>query len=64
VMLLTLNLAGNVLPLLPPLEILKDRGMALYAGLLLWLGACVAMRRVTPPTEREVPSLPARPVAA
>jgi hypothetical protein len=45
VVLLVLNVAGNLLPLLPPLEILKDTGAALYAGLILWLAACVTLRR-------------------
>jgi hypothetical protein len=65
VTLLALNLAGNVLPLLPPFEVLKDTGMALFAGLLLWAGACVAMRlqsAAAPPPDTS--SLPARPAAA
>lgn len=42
--LLALQVVGNVLPLLPPLEILKDGGMALYSGLLLWCAGCLALR--------------------
>jgi hypothetical protein len=65
VTLLALNLAGNVLPLLPPFEVLKDTGMALYAGLLLWAGACLAMRRQTPPApETETSTVSRTPAAA
>jgi hypothetical protein len=62
--LLALNLAGNVLPLLPPFEVLKDTGVALYAGLLLWAGACLAIRRQAVVAPPESSSLPARPAAA
>lgn len=48
--LLLFYLAGNLLPLLPQLEILKDTGAALYAGLGLWLAGCLQMRRVQGPT--------------
>ncbi len=43
--LLGLHLIGNVLPLLPACEMLKDGGAALYAALLLWGAGCVALRR-------------------
>jgi alpha-1,2-mannosyltransferase len=62
--LLTLNVAGNALPLMPPFELLKDTGAALYAGLLLWFAACVALRRPAVPAAVETSPLPARPVAA
>jgi hypothetical protein len=62
--LLSVNLIGNTLPLLPQLEILKDTGTALYAGLLLWLSACVAMRRPAVTFEPDSLTLPARPAAA
>jgi hypothetical protein len=38
--LLTLQIIGNTLPLLPPFEILKDTGLALYTALSLWSVAC------------------------
>jgi hypothetical protein len=39
--------AGQVLPLLPYAwsERLKDTGLATYAALVLWLTACVVLRR-------------------
>jgi alpha-1,2-mannosyltransferase len=65
VALLALNVAGNALPLFPPLEILKDTGAALYAGMLLWLAACMTLKRQgTEPAEAQTFSLPARPAAA
>jgi hypothetical protein len=43
--LLALNVVGNMLPLFPQLELLKDTGLALYSGLILWLAGCLALRR-------------------
>ena len=34
---------GSLLPSLPGLAVLRDLGLAGYAGLLLWLGGCVAI---------------------
>jgi hypothetical protein len=42
---LTLQTVCNVLPLLPPFELLKDLGVATYAALALWLTGCVLRRR-------------------
>jgi hypothetical protein len=42
---IALQVIGNTLPLLPATEILKDVGLATYAALMLWLLACVALRR-------------------
>lgn len=41
--LLALQIVGNTLPLLPPFEILKDIGLALYTALTLWSVACVVL---------------------
>jgi hypothetical protein len=41
--LLAVQVVGNVLPLLPPLEVLKDIGLAMYTALALWAAACVAL---------------------
>jgi hypothetical protein len=60
---LALVTAGNVLPLLPHLEILRDVGIALYAELLLWLFGCVTLRQLTAP-KAAVPSARQWPVAA
>jgi hypothetical protein len=43
--LLVLQLVGNTLPLLPPLELLKDTGLAMYTALALWAVACVVLWR-------------------
>jgi hypothetical protein len=43
--LLVLQIAGNALPLLPGLELLKDGGVATLTALALWLTACVVVRR-------------------
>jgi alpha-1,2-mannosyltransferase len=42
---IALQIIGNTLPLLPATEILKDVGLATYSALVLWLLACVALRR-------------------
>jgi hypothetical protein len=62
--LLLLNVAGNTLPLLPPFEVMKDTGVALYAGLALWLAACVALRRAAAPAVVENEMIRIRSVAA
>jgi hypothetical protein len=41
--LLAVQVVGNVLPLLPPLEVLKDTGLAMYTALALWAAACVVL---------------------
>jgi hypothetical protein len=46
-------LVGNVLPLLPSLEILKDTGLAAYANLTLWLAGCGTLRRLPAPGQEE-----------
>jgi hypothetical protein len=43
--LMTLQVLGNTLPLVPAFEVLKDTGLAAYAGLALWLAACVLLWR-------------------
>jgi alpha-1,2-mannosyltransferase len=43
--LIALQIVGNTLPLLPATEVLKDVGLATYTALVLWLLACVAIRR-------------------
>jgi hypothetical protein len=43
--LFALQLAGNILPLLPVFEVLKDAGLAMYTALALWLSACVLLWR-------------------
>jgi hypothetical protein len=49
-MLLAINVAGNMLPLFPQLELLKDTGLALYSGLVLWAAGCFALRRGQTPS--------------
>jgi hypothetical protein len=41
--LLVMNLVANALPRFPGLELLRDVGLAMYAGLLLWLVGCVVL---------------------
>jgi hypothetical protein len=41
--LLAVQIVGNTLPLLPPFEILKDTGLAMYTALALWVAACAAL---------------------
>jgi hypothetical protein len=41
--LLAVQIVGNTLPLLPPLEVLKDTGLAMYTALALWAIACVVL---------------------
>jgi alpha-1,2-mannosyltransferase len=53
VVLFALQVAGNVLPLLPAFEVLKDVGLAMYTALALWLAACVALWRRPRPTSGE-----------
>jgi hypothetical protein len=62
--LFALQVAGNVLPLLPVFEPLKDAGLAMYTALTLWLVACVALWRR--PREMVVGEAahPGRPLAA
>ncbi len=43
--LIAVQIVGNTLPLLPATEVLKDVGLATYTALLLWLLACVEVRR-------------------
>jgi hypothetical protein len=45
VALFALQVVGNVLPLFPVFEVLKDAGLAMYTALALWLAACVALWR-------------------
>jgi hypothetical protein len=45
VALFAVQVAGNVLPLLPVFEVLKDVGLAMYVALALWLAGCVALWR-------------------
>jgi hypothetical protein len=44
-LLFAVQLAGNILPLLPGYEVVKDTGLAMYTALLLWGVSCVAMWR-------------------
>jgi hypothetical protein len=44
-LLLAGNAVANLLPLLPPFEVLKDAGLATYAALAVWAAACRALRR-------------------
>jgi hypothetical protein len=39
---------ANVLPQLPGLEMTRDVGLAMYAALLLWLAACIALWKQAP----------------
>jgi hypothetical protein len=41
--LLGINLVANALPRFPGLEVLRDVGLAMYAGLLLWLTGCIVL---------------------
>jgi hypothetical protein len=41
--LLAVQIIGNTLPLLPPLEVLKDTGLAMYTALALWAVACTVL---------------------
>jgi hypothetical protein len=43
--LLAVNVVGNILPLFPALEVLKDAGLATYTALALWAAACLALRK-------------------
>jgi hypothetical protein len=60
--LLTIQIIGNTLPLLPPFEVLKDIGLAMYTALTLWMVACVLLWR----QGRTVPAVtePGRDIAA
>jgi hypothetical protein len=64
VVLLAFNVAGNALPLFQSLEVLKDTGLALYAGVLLWMAGCIALRLPIVPVVPDTHSLPIRPAAA
>lgn len=44
-LLLAAQVVGSILPLLPPLEVLKDTGLAMYTALTLWATACVVLWR-------------------
>jgi len=44
----TLQIVGNVLPLVVGLELLKDAGLALYTALTLWGTACLSLWRGQP----------------
>jgi hypothetical protein len=50
VALFAVQVVGNVLPLLPVFEVLKDAGLAMYTALALWLAACVALWRKPQPS--------------
>jgi hypothetical protein len=39
------QIIGQLLPLVPSLEVLKDTGLAMYTALLLWLVGCLVLRR-------------------
>jgi hypothetical protein len=56
--LFALQLAGNILPLLPVFEVLKDAGLAMYTALALWLAACVLLWRRPRPSAGEGARLP------
>jgi len=62
VALFAVQVVGNVLPLLPVFEVLKDAGLAMYTALALWLTACVALWRQ--PSFAEEGTQPRLPLAA
>jgi hypothetical protein len=62
--LIAVQIIGNTLPLLPVTEVLKDVGLATYTALLLWLLACVAIRRSGSGAVTEVPRQTDLPAAA
>jgi hypothetical protein len=61
---LALSTAGNALPLMSSLEVLKDTGLALYSEMLVWGLGCVALWKACGRTNAAVSQLPPQPVAA
>jgi hypothetical protein len=59
--LLIVNVVANALPRWPGLEVLRDVGLAGYAGLLLWALGCVVLWRSSRQPAPAVEQLPARP---
>jgi hypothetical protein len=64
-LLLVINVAGNSLPHLPGLELLREVGLAMYPALLVWGMACFELWRQTriPPGQVET-AVPASGMAA
>jgi hypothetical protein len=59
-LLLVVNVAGNSLPHLPDLELLREVGLAMYPALLVWAMGCIELWRQTR-TQQQPMEVPVRP---